>query len=308
MRIATALLRRPGIVALTLAAWLVRGGIALLVLPIVTLPSTVDITAFFGPNAITPAGPSAWLVLVVSVLLGSAALWLVAGWLASAAFELAAIQAAATSARRVGAGDVVRAWAIRIVCLAPLVVVLAIAGGAIGRAAYDELILPGDLATPLLLRVVLRVPGFAAAVAAAWLAGELIGGLAIRSVALRGDGVAQALGGSIELIVRHPLSVGSALAGMLASTVATIGAALLLLVAARGADLGGGLTGAFGSTSPVDRRIDLLLIVLLAAAWLAAILLVGIGAAVRSVAWTFTLERLLGRREGEARRKADERG
>lgn len=63
--------------ALALAVALLRGGVVLLALPFVVLPSSVGIATFVGPASITPTGPAPALLA-----LGAAAAGLLLAWLA----------------------------------------------------------------------------------------------------------------------------------------------------------------------------------------------------------------------------------
>ena len=282
MRTSRIVLSRPGLLPLALGSFLLRGGALLLILPIVVLPSTGDVAVFLGANAVTPAGPSESLLVALGAALALVVAWLAAGRLAAAAFELAAFELSAARSTSAAWPLVLRAWAVRIACLAPIAVVLALGAGAIGSAAYTELILPGDLRLPLLVRIVIRVPAVCAALAGAWLVGELIGGIAVRRVALLGEGPFHAIVGALLTLVRRPVLVAASFGATFATWVAANGIAVALLVALRRL-LGAGSLAA-------DRRIAAALIVLLAATWLVALGFVGAGAAFRAVRWTLAVE------------------
>src|SRR6476646_8332262 len=146
-----ALLGRPSWWVLALAAFLVRGGIVLFVVAIVTLPSPLALSNVLGP-IITPLyfgqlEPRTVLLIVSG--LGSAVLWLVVGgWFA-------------------GATDV---------ALVPMALVLGLGAVQIFGVAYRELVNPSDTG-PLIVRIVAGARGPLAAIVVTWVFGQVVGGM-----------------------------------------------------------------------------------------------------------------------------------
>jgi hypothetical protein len=308
---------RPRLWAFALVAFLARGGIVVLVFPIVVLPTFIGIANLVGPASVSAAGPSPRLLaLIVAGVAGVAAL-AVAGTLVAAAAETALHLATvepdagtvggdagepreddgepggdsdpgrslmAVARPRGGAGAVARVAAIRLALLMPVAVVTALAVPPWIAVAYRELTLPSDVAAPLLLRVLAGVPAAGLAVLLAWLAAELVGGFAIRRVVLLGETLPGALGRGCVDPVRAP--VGTLLTVLVAAAVTVL--ALAPAIWALGA--------AWDVTRPVfvDGAGPLEALatgILLTAAWAVALLLAGIAAALRATLVTAELLR-----------------
>lgn len=276
---------------LALVAFLLRGGLVLYLAPIVVVPSTVGLATFIGPTAITPAGPSeAFGRLLAGVLAGLVA-WLVGGGLAAAAAEVALIERAlplaihpAAATRVLTVGLAARVLLIRLVVLLPLVGALAWGLPRIVGAAYRELTLPVDTASPVAFRVLRDVPEVLLLVLLAWLIGETVGGIAVRRIVLFGETGAAALLGAFRHVVRRPATTLATIA------VAACGSAVLVvpgLVAAGLAWQRLGRALAAGS----DPVAIALLTSLFVAAWLLGLVLAGAAAAWRSLAWTLEVRR-----------------
>jgi hypothetical protein len=230
-----------GAAATALAGFLVRGGIVLLILPIVVLPSVIDLAGMTGVHAISIGGqPTPWLVAVIAVGIAVAVAWLAVVvlvgsvldfWLVQMRVEFgrnpsgAAGQAegssrddsadgqepagSTASARRRELPDLgllLTVALIRILSLAPLGIALIWATARIYDTTYDQLLTPTNLATPLPVRVVLAATDVVAVVAAVWLAGETFGAIAVRRAILDRRGFRRALGSACSQIVRRPLS------------------------------------------------------------------------------------------------------
>ena len=157
-RAAVATRQWPGLWVVALGGFLARGGIVLFLLPMAPLPSTVGLATLVGPTSVTAAGltPDSIVRLVVVVTLGVA--WLLAGNAIGAMTDLAVVDAAAPAAdpagRHADPRRIARLVGLRLAALVPLGVVVAITARPVGDLVYQELILPRDLATPLILRVV----------------------------------------------------------------------------------------------------------------------------------------------------------
>jgi len=294
-------LTRPRLWAFGLAGFLARGGIVLFVLPILTLPSVVGVTTFVGPTAITAAGLSPRFVALAAVAAAILAAWLVAGTLVVAAVDVALVREALRpdeaagwpGADRVGPGDrgdradrglVRRLFVVRLVTLVPLGLALAWGAARLVDIGYRELILPGDLARPFVLRVLASAPEVVLALLVAWLAGELLGTVAVRLAIVECRSAGPALRGALRSIVRRPL-------GPLGILVATLGGSIVVVappLAAATIAWEAVRTSLLGSA---ELAPTLLAVGVFVAVWLGGLVLAGIAAAWRSIAWSVALVR-----------------
>jgi hypothetical protein len=146
----------------------------------------------------------------------------------------------------------------------------------VGIEAYGEILSPGDATVPLVWRIALRAPDAIGLLLAAWLAGEGIGGLAVRRVALGGSAVDALVGGARQLVAPSGLAT-------LALTSIGVAASLLplWLVAARAWDQARVLL-VDGSPAPLVVG-SLLLLVL---TWALGLAVLAVGLAIRAAAWT----------------------
>ncbi len=266
-------LARPAAWPIGLAGFLARGGIGPFALPILVMPSVVGISTFIGPNAVTAAGLSGrfvGLAVVAALLVGS---WLVLGQLVGTWVDLTLIEA------RIRRGVLARCLVVRSATLVPLGLVVAWSAGRLGSLGYDELIGPTDLARPFVIRVIVRAPEVVLAVVLAWLLAELVGGIAVRLVAVDGRGWRAALGGAVGRIVRRPIATAAVLAGTVLGSVVLVGPAIL----ATGFLWDRLRSALFGELGPVA---GLGAVLGLVATWSAGLLLAGIAATWRSLAWT----------------------
>jgi hypothetical protein len=222
-----AALARPAWWALALAAFMVRGGFLIAILPIVSIPTTADITNAFAPTIqdLIYGRPSlegvvAGTLLISGGLLALYGLLLAGSWLDHALLRETTsdpeLELGWSPANRSGT----LALAIRLVAHLPTVVAIGYAVIRLIGVLYLELTSPGDTTTPLALRVLLHAPDAPLAVGIAWLVGEAVGGLTARRVAA-GEPVAAAYGRSIR-------QVGSVRGlATLASTTAALAALLV---------------------------------------------------------------------------------
>lgn len=230
-----AALGRPAWWSMALAAFLARGGILVLLLPIVTLPTPAAIATALSPtiNALAFGGLTLEVVLAILGLVLVALAVLGAAGLAGAWLDRAQLAEAATDE------DLDLGWtpvhaslrdavALRLAAHLPTLAALAYATFRLISAAYDELLSPGDVAVGLLLRIVQRAPDALLALALIWLAGESIGALAARRAA-----AGAAFLDALRQSARHVL--GRRGLATLALTTVVVAAALapFLLVAAR---------------------------------------------------------------------------
>jgi hypothetical protein len=273
---------------LALAGFLARGGLLLLAIPLIPVPTTAGLANAVGPTLVgfVFGGVSpGFLVLVVGIAIALAA-WILLGGLAGAATDLALVRAAAADEELDGSPPATRGgtWgvlALRLLAHVPTILVLAWAASPIVAAGYDELIHPGDPAIPVPVRVILRVPDLVLVLVVAWIAGEAAGGLAVREHAwgrsfgssfIRGwGGILQPIGWPI-LLLTHVALVAALAIGGAGVWVAFDEVRISLL-----------------DRAPTSAAVAGL--VLLSLAWIGALVLVAVAAAWRSVAWTFELAR-----------------
>jgi len=291
-----AALSRPSWWILALAGFLVRGGILLFLVAIVTLPSPLALSNEVGPIItrlyLGDLDPSI-LALLVGMIVLAIALIVGGGWFAAATevilirdARLAASEEGITSRplRSMGRWLSARAAAAHLVALIPMGVVLGIGSVQIFGVAYRELLNPTDNG-PVALRVIGGASGPVTAIVASWVLGEIVGGLAVRRVVLGGEPVIGAVLRSAADLVRRP--AGALLAPVVITAVLVVDlGAVLAVVMIVWTEVRNRLV------RPVDDELaTALTLVTLGAAWSLALLVTGLIDAWRSAAMTFELER-----------------
>jgi hypothetical protein len=287
-------------VVVALAGFLLRGGILLLLLPSIVLPSVLGVAGITGVDAIGIDGrPTTWLVAVVILIGVIAAMWLLLTFIVGSLVDVWLIE----SARDPGAGSgtprplpelrvLLDLAAIRSVCLLPLAGVLTWAANRIYSVAYTELTTPTNLTSPLVLRVIQGAADAVFVVAATWLAAEVIGAIAVRRFLLGGEGVLKSLAGAFEQLGRRPLtsigtiavSYGATLLATLLAMAATATTFDWCRIAARNENAIRVSVGpAAGDARPI---VFILAAIALGLAWVVALALSGIASAWRSAAFT----------------------
>lgn len=308
---------RPDLWVYALLAFLARGGVVVLALPIVVLPTFIGLANVIGPASVSASGPSPRLLGLIVLVVGSGAALAVAGTLLAAATETALHRATAPSAVADGSGAIAdgtgagtgeagrrptlapfalpapatsaaraaaRVAAVRLALVVPVVAAVAVALPPWAAVAYHELTLPSDIATPLPVRVLAGAPLPSLAVAVTWLAAEAVGGFAARRAALLDSGAGRALGEGLLDVLRDPAGTALALvAGIVPSLIV-----LAPAIAALGAAWDGARAALVGSADPLGALGATLL---LAVAWLAALLVAAIAAAWRATLVTGELLR-----------------
>ena len=285
-----ATLTRPAWWAMALAAFLVRGGVIVVLLPIVSLPTVAGLANAFGPLVVglVFAGPSTTFVVAVVGLALAITAWLLIGGVVAAALDLAQVRDAARDEELEDAppptsGGPGVALAARLLAHVPTAIVLVLGAVRLVGASYDELIRPGDPAIPVAIRVALRIPDVVTALLVAWALGEVVGGLAVRHLAW-GASLRGAFGRAIRSLVR-PAGLVTFLVTTAALVAVIVGSATAGSVAwdhLRVVLLDGGNAN--------DVRLAL---VVFSLTWVAGLWLLSLVVAWRSAAWTFEVARHL---------------
>ena len=292
-------LSRPSWWILGLAGFLVRGGIVLFVVAIVTLPSPLALSNLLGP-LITPlylGHLEPTTVALLGIGLATIVSWIIGGAWIAAATEVVLVRDAQRAASEQGlptrpvesAGRmlIARSAMAHLLALLPTALVLVLESGPIFGVTYRELVNPSD-ASPIVLRVIAGAAGPMVLIVVAWVLGELVGGMAVRRLVLGGESVPGAVLRSAIGLVRRP---GGALIAPLVTTIVLIvdlGAVLAVVML-----LWSGLR--IRLVHPVDEPLLTgLALLTFGAAWCLALLVTGFIDAWRSAAMTFEAERTAG--------------
>ena len=297
-------LEMPATWPLGLATFLIRGGLALVLLPIVVLPTPVGFGNVVAPALTSIALGSVSVELVIVAIVSAMAIlgWLLLGGWVAAFLEAEVVRMVAVDegvralaeptddgmraaltavpSRPAGTARVAtRILAARLVALLPLAVVLAVGTVRIVLVTYRELTSPLETSTPIVLRVLRATPEVVIAVILAWMIGEMIGAIAARRIALAGDRVLPALRGAIVTCARHPLAT---LARFWLPTVVLIA---MVTVCAIGAGSAWTAVGAVLDGSP-DELAIFGVVAMFVGLWLVALVVIGVVSAWRAAVWT----------------------
>jgi hypothetical protein len=288
---------RPSLWLVALAGFLARGGLVLLLAPILVLPTPSGLANLLaGPIASLLFGvPSTTLILVIvgviasaigALLLGTAiGAWaeriVIAGSLEVGAEEGLVRPAGAGVTLRRGIAAVV---AVRLLGLIPLAIALAAAAQPLYDAVYRQLILPDDLAASLLVRVLGDIPMPLLFVAVCWLLGDAAAALGVRRLLLEDRSIPMAtLLGWTWLARRCYRVIPTALAST--GLVVLLVAPAVVAAATGWARLRGLLIDGHDLFA-VGLGIGLFI-----AVWIGGLVLAGAGTTFRGAAWTFELTR-----------------
>jgi hypothetical protein len=291
--------------AVALAGFLLRGGIVLLLLPSVVLPSVLGLAAATGVQAFGIDGrPTPWLFQVAVVASLGVALWLVLAVTIGSLIDVWLIEAVTNPDG--GAADRPRPFpdplilfdmaSIRVICLVPVVGAIWWAGSQVYDTVYRELTSPTNLATPLPLRVVEDSAASILYVALVWLASEVIAAIAVRRLVLLDGGIWRSICGAFVHLIRRPVSSAATVIVTFGASIMATGLAMAATavafdwcrVAARSPQpiaLTVGL-GSFTVTRDLRPVVFILASVALAAAWLVSLAVSGVASAWRSAALT----------------------
>lgn len=272
---------------MALAAFLIRGGIVVVVLPLVSLPTVAQLSTILAPaiETVVLGGQTLAGVLVGGVTLAAALIVLGLCGLGGAWFDLALARDAADDEdlelpRPVDL-SAATAFRLRLVAHLPTALALAYAAVRIVALTYDELTSPGDATVSVVTRVFDRAPEAVALVALAWLVGETVGALAVRRAAT-GATARRALLESIRQLLRP-----RGLATLVATSVVILAIAVPFLLAL-GRTWEHVRTYVLAQVDPVPLVAAL---VLLVGTWILGLSVLGVGLAWRASAWTLEAAR-----------------
>ncbi len=287
-------LAEPALWPVGLAGFLARGGIVVFALPIVVLPSVVGLTTFIGPGAISAAGLSPRFVGLVALTTTLLVGWIVVATLVGAAVDRTLVRSivglersdgpatSAPGARRPAEVSLAALFVVRLVSLVPFAVGVAIGGARLGQVGYQELILPSDATTPLVVRILAAAPEVVALLIVSWLIGELVGAVAVRIAILDRRTPGRSLAGALGWIVRHPARSIGLLAATVVVGIVAVAPAIVAGIAAWNAVRTALLSGD-------DPLTTVLLVGLFVLVWLAGLGVTGIVATWRSAAWSLAV-------------------
>ena len=302
-------LAAPATWPMTLATFLLRGGVALVVLPIVVLPSPVGLGNLLAPTLIDVAfqGLTPPIAILVAVLVGAFVVWVVVGGLVAAELEAASVwivlrddvrqpgqirHARAPAGKRVPA----RLLVARLIAHLPTAIGLIWASARLVAVAYRELTSPFDVATPIVLRVVRGAPDALVTVGVLWILGEVVGALATRRILAADGGVWPGIRGALSTLVHHPIGVLGAFLVPLAG--------LLIVLGAAGMAASASWTAVQAAMQrPENALWATLLVVVFVSLWVVGLALVAVISAWRSATWTLLAPNIESMRMNEAIRE-----
>lgn len=282
----------PATWPMALATFLLRGGVFVVVLPIVALPSPVGLANLLAPTLMAVAfrGITPDIAILVVVLVGAFVAWLVVGGLVGSALEvMAASIVLRHDVRRalpetdalapLGTLTPARVLAARLIAHVPTVIGLIWAMARLIAAAYRELTGPVDVATPIVLRVVRAAPEAVIVLFLSWVVGEVLGALAARRIVAADEGVWQALRSAALTLVRHPF-------GVFGAFLVPLGSLVLVLVVAGMAASASWTAVQAAMQRPGDTLLATVLVVTFVSLWVVGLVLVAAISAWRGAVWT----------------------
>jgi len=283
-----ATLSHPRWWAISLAGFLLRGGVVLLLIPIVVPPTVAGLMSLAAPTiigAVLAGGPNTPVGLVAVITAVVLFAWLAIAGSFGARFD-AAVVAEAASDEDVGLDLEVRRpfpnglTTARLLPHALTAIVFIVADAQIFAVVYAEATSPGAPTTPFVVRVLSQTPGQVIGLVAIWLVAEAVGGLAFRELLLE-RGRPAGVGSAIRRGVRALLRPRTLAAFVVVNIVTVIAAAPGWLASARA---WGQLRLLYtdGADAP-GLAIGLLVFVAVVLGWLT---LLGVALAWRSAVWT----------------------
>ena len=289
-----ATLATPSTWPLAMATFLLRGGIVLVLLPIVVLPSPVGLGNVLAPLLMTVVFQGLSLeVAVLATAIGLAFVgWIVVGGLAAATLEAEASRviareanedmperASTASGESAGRGVAWRILIARTVAHAPTGGLVLWGAARLIAVAYAELTRPVDVSTAIVLRVLLGAPDVVILLGLAWAFGEVVGALATRRIALAGATTGVALRDSIRAVIRHPLAVVAAFA------VPTVALAFVLVTSSVAAAVAWAAVRV-AMRPPGELVLGTVAVVVFVTLWLVGLLLIAVTAGWRAAVWS----------------------
>ena len=277
-------LGHPAWWAMALAAFLVRGGIVVIALPVLALPSLAGLSAVVAPLlsgvALGDASIPPIELLAGAAVLVSAVVFvtgLVGAWLEVALFREASEALGATAPTdRVSLREALNAR------LTPHAITILALGFAVFRlisAGYEELTSPTTSPAPLVARIVSHAPEAVAALVVTWLVADAVGGVALRRYVA--DGPPRTAGAAVVAGIRGVIRPGG-IATLVITDVVVLGLGVALWLAGSATWIRLGDRFADGATV-LDLGVALLAFIV---AWLAGLLLLAVALAWRSASWT----------------------
>ena len=295
---------------LALAVFLLRGGLVVVALPIVVLPTPVGLGNILAPTltSLVFGGVSpGFVILVVAIALAGLA-GVVAGGTLAAMLEAEAARIVAgheevasppgitvpsraaddpsdrpapvvTGGRSAEAG---RIFLTRVLAHLPLGIALAWGSVRLVAITYHELTNPTDVATSIVWRVLREAPEVVVAIGLTWMVGQTVGAIAARRVALARSGTLGALRAAASTVLRRPLPV------LLGFWLPTFALAVALAPSAVAASSAADVirTAAAAPTDPIGLFLAVVLFVSL---WIAGLALTAVICAWRAAFWTVGL-------------------
>lgn len=270
--------------AIALAAFMVRGGILLLLLPIIALPTPAGLITDLSPalEALYLGTPSVTSAVLGAAMLTALLLVLVCAGIAGAWLDGALVREAAASDdldlafRPAAPVSSWRAFGLRLAAHVPTLAAVAYAVVRVVLVAYAQSTTPDEPGVSIVDRVVGRVGDALVLVLVAWLFGEVVGALAARRAAARMSNRA-ALGGSVRQVLSP-----RGLATFAVTTAVLVAAVLPFALAAERAWEHVRSYLLFG----IDAVQLTAAIVVLVATWVLGLAVIGAALAWRATAWT----------------------
>lgn len=295
-RLARGLLGSPTAWLAGSAGFLARGGVLVLALPVLTVPTPVGVSLLLPPLAVTTSGISS--VLVPELVAAGLGLVIFIGLMLVLAALAEAIQFEQAlkllpSAGPLGphppmAGTIGRLIGVEVAALLPAALVAVLAVQQIAAVGEEEYLLPSSTGVPYVQRVLQGTAAPLAGVGLCLLLADLLNAAASRWVLRRAYGC----GLSPSDVAAWPAGHGARGLGRVAGiwaltwlvTLVTLAPSLAAIEVAWSAARDT-YTATMGSTPPPLASL-LATAVALGAAFTAAVLLTGLGSAVRSMLWT----------------------
>lgn len=268
----------PGAWPIGILGFLVRGGVVVLALAILTLPSPVGVGTILGPAVVSTGrieGPLRSLLIVATtafavVVAVAVLLAAVAQALLHERWGMRGAAAGRAAVGRLAAGE--------ILALVPLGAVMAVTLARVVDDVRSELLLPGDLTVSFAARVVARSALPLGVLVVALLVTEALDGLISRRVVVRDRRPLTGL---------HALAsvVGTAVVGWLATLVVLVPGLVLIGATWDAAHVAWSrLSGAMLGSA--DAALAVVATMALVAVWVGVMLLCGIASLVRAHLWT----------------------